>query len=356
MLLADLGAQVVRVDRPESVGREPVDGSQVLHRGKRSIALDLKRPDAVAAVIEMARRADVFVESFRPGVAERMGLGPEIVRAVNPRIIYVRMTGWGQEGPLAARAGHDVGYLAHTGLLHAIGPAEAPSIPLALVGDFAGGALYMVVGILAALREAGLSGEGQIVDAAVVDGVAHLGTLVFGMLGAGGWQDRRQANLLDGASPFYTVYATSDGRHLAVGPVERPFYAAFLRGLGVDPDTLPHRGDHAQWPLLRDRFARVIATRTQAEWLDVFADSDACVEPVISLSEALVDEHMTARRSFIDVDGVRQPAPAPRFSRTPGAVDSPPSRAGEHTREVLNEWGLDPEPLLAAGVAIQRES
>jgi alpha-methylacyl-CoA racemase len=354
MLLTDLGAAVVRIDRPEAVGHDLADGSQVLHRGKRSVALDLKHPDGVAAVLEMAGHADVLIESFRPGVAERIGIGPDSTRVRNPRLIYARVTGWGQSGPQADRAGHDVGYLARTGLLHAIGGREAPSIPLALVGDFAGGALYLVIGILAALREAEVSGQGQVIDSAVVDGAAHLGTMVFGMLAAGTWQDRRQANLIDGASPFYAVYATSDGKHLAVGPVERPFYASFLRGLGLDRDELPKRGNQAQWPRLRERFANIIATRTQAEWLGIFAGTDACVEPVLSLTEALTDEHLTARETFVEVDGVTQPAPAPRFSRTPGRIASRPSLAGEHTRDVLLGWGIDPEPLLRSMAAVQR--
>ena len=354
MLLADLGARVVRVDRPEAVGHDLTDGSQVLQRGKRSVALDLKHPDGVAAVLELARQADVLIESFRPGVAERMGIGPEAVSSPNARLVYARVTGWGQDGPRAAQAGHDVGYLARTGLLHAIGAPEAPSIPLALVGDFAGGALYLVIGILAALREAGVSGEGQVIDSAIVDGAAHLGAMVFGMLAAGTWQDQRQANLIDGASPFYTIYATSDGRHLAVGPIERPFYASFLRGLGLEGDDLPKRGDQAQWPLLRERFARVIATRTQAQWLDVFDGTDACVEPVLSLTGALTDEHLTARQTFVEVDGVTQPAPAPRFARTPGRIASRPSLAGEHTRDVLLEAGIDAEPLLRSRAAVQR--
>ena len=354
MLLADLGAEVVRIDRPEAVGRDLTDGSQVLQRGKRSAVLDLKHPDGVAAVLEMADHADVLIESFRPGVAERIGIGPDVIGQHNPRLVYARVTGWGQRGPRAARAGHDVDYLARTGLLHAIGDREAPSIPLALVGDFAGGALYLVIGILAAVREAGVSGCGQVIDSAIVDGAAHLGTMVFGMLAAGTWQDRRQANLIDGASPFYAVYPTSDGKHLAVGPIERPFYASFLRGLGLDPDDLPKRGDQAQWPLLRERFAAVIATRTRAQWLDIFAGTDACVEPVLSLTEALADEHLAARETFVEVDGVTQPAPAPRFSRTPGRIASRPGLAGEHTRDVLLDWGIDPEPLLASTAAVQR--
>ena len=354
MLLADLGAEVVRVDRPEAVGHDLTDGSQVLQRGKRSAALDLKHPDGVAAVLAMSHHADVLIESFRPGVAERIGIGPAATLERSPRLVYARVTGWGQSGPRAARAGHDVGYLARTGLLHAIGAREAPSIPLALVGDFAGGALYLVIGILAAVREAGASGRGQVIDSAIVDGAAHLGTMVFGMLAAGTWQDRREANLIDGASPFYAVYATSDGRHLAVGPIERPFYASFLHGLGLDSGDLPKRGDQSQWPLLRERFAKVIATRTQAQWLDIFAGTDACVEPVLSLTEALTDEHLTARETFVEVGGVTQPAPAPRFSRTPGRIASRPGLAGEHTRDVLLDWGIDPEPLLASTAAVQR--
>jgi alpha-methylacyl-CoA racemase len=354
MLMADLGARVVRVDRPESVGRDASDGSQVLHRGKRSVALDLKHPDGMAALLKMTRQADVLVESFRPGVAERIGIGPETVMGENPRLVYARMTGWGQDGPEASRAGHDVGYLARTGLLHAIGEPTAPSIPLALVGDFAGGALYLVIGILAALRETAVSGQGQVIDAAITDGAAHMGTMVFGMLAAGTWEDQRQANLIDGGCPFYAVYATSDGRHLAVGAIERTFYAGFLRGLGLDEVELPNRSDRSHWPELRARFAEIIATRTQAEWIKVFAGTDACVEPVLSLNEALGDGHLTARTTFTEVDGALQPAPAPRFSRTPGRIVSGPSLAGEHTRDILLEWGIAPGPLLDAGAAVQR--
>jgi alpha-methylacyl-CoA racemase len=338
MLLADLGADVVRVDRPADTVRASRDGAQVLNRGKRSIALDLKQPAGIDALRALATNADVLIEPFRPGVAERLGIGPEPLLRAQPRLVYARMTGWGQDGPLAATAGHDVGYLARTGLLHAIGPAESPTIPLALLGDFAGGALYLVIGILAALREAENSGRGQVVDGAIVDGAAHLGTLVFGMLAAGRWRDERAANLMDGGTPFYSVYETADGGHLAVGPIEPAFYREFVTRLGFAPDELPNRQDRSTWPALRARLAERIRSRTRDDWAAVFAGSDACVEPILSLTEALHDEHLGARGTFVDVDGVSQPAPAPRLSRTPGRIGRSPAAPGEHTQEVLREW------------------
>ncbi|GLZ15790.1 CoA transferase [Actinomadura sp. NBRC 104425] len=340
MLLADLGADVVRVDRPADRGRVPSDGSQILHRGKRSICLDLKNPADTALFLRLAAKADVVIEASRPGVAERLGVGPDDVLAVNPRIVYGRMTGWGQTGPKAKTAGHDVGYIAGTGLLHAIGDKSTPQIPLALVGDFGGGALYLVVGVLAALHTAQRSGTGQVVDAAIVDGAAHLGTLVYGMLAAGHWRDERQSNLMDGGTPFYALYETSDNKHMAVGPLEPKFYDEFINLLAPG-DELPSRGDQAAWPALREQIAARFRTRTRDEWTAVFAGSDACVEPVLSLEEALEDEHLMARGTFVDLGGVRQPAPAPRFSRTPDSIASPPCVPGEHAHEVLADWGVE---------------
>lgn len=339
MLLADLGADVVRVDRPETAGRAPSDGSHILQRGKRSICLDLKQPDDVTTLLELAVKADVLIESARPGVAERLGVGPDDVQRVNPRIVYARMTGWGQTGPKAATAGHDVGYLASTGLLHAIGGEDAPQIPLALVGDFGGGALYLVIGVLAALHEVQKSGTGQVVDAAIVDGAAHMGTLVYGMLAAGRWQDRRQANLMDGGTPFYSVYETADGKHLAVGPVEPRFYDAFLEVLAPG-ETFPPRKDRAAWPALREQIAAHIRTRTREEWTARFAGTDACVEPVLSLTEAMGDEHLAARGTFVEHHGIRQPAPAPRFSRSHGHLTTPPGLPGQHAQAVIDDWGV----------------
>ncbi|MCA2216238.1 CaiB/BaiF CoA transferase family protein [Jidongwangia harbinensis] len=337
MLLADLGADVVRVDRPGGPPAGlPAPDQDLLHRGKRSVAVDLKDAAGAAAVRGLAGRADALIEGFRPGVAERLGLGPADCHAINPRLVYGRMTGWGQDGPLAGRAGHDITYLAVTGVLHAIGPAGGPpQIPLNLLGDFAGGALYLAVGLLAALREATATGRGQVVDAGIVDGVAHLSTMVHGMLAAGQWRDERGVNLLDGGRPFYDVYATRDGGHVAVGPLEPRFFAELLARLDLD-------GLRQDDPAIRARLAAVFATRTRDEWSAVFAGSDACVAPVLSLAEAPDHPHLAARNTFPIHHGVRQPAPAPRFSGTPASLGAPPPRPGEHHRVVFADWGVAP--------------
>ncbi len=342
MLLADLGADVVRVDRPggPTLGIDPA--GDLTNRNKRSVVLDLKTAGGVAAVLDLAERADVLIEGNRPGVAERLGVGPEECLARNPRLVYGRMTGWGQDGPLAPRAGHDLGYIAVTGALGLGGPAEGPPYaPANVLGDYAGGSLYLVVGVLAALQHAGTpEGAGQVVDAAIVDGTSHLTTMIHGMLAAGSWQDRRGANLLDGGAPFYGTYATADGGHMAVGALEPAFYAEFVERLGLDPEQIPSREDIARWAELRDRIAERFAARTRAEWADLFADSDACVAPVLSLAEAPHHPHLAARRTFVEHDGRTQPAPAPRFSATPGAVRTPPALPGAHTAEVARDWGL----------------
>ncbi len=357
MLLADLGADVIRVDRPGGGTTFGPPEHDLLTRGRPSVAVDLKHPQGAGVVLDLAARADVLVESFRPGVAERLGVGPDECLARNPALVYGRMTGWGQDGPLAGTAGHDIGYVAVTGALHAIGSADGPpQVPLNLVGDFGGGALYLVVGVLAAVLEARTSGRGQVVDAAIVDGASHLATMVRGLLGAGLWQDRRGVNLLDGGAPFYAVYETADHRHLAVGPLEPQFFAALLDGLGLADDAVRDRDDPAQWPRLRTVLAERVGSRTLADWLQVFEGSDACVAPVLSLAEAPHHPHLAARGTFVERDGVEQPSPAPRFSRTPAVLSTPPSRPGEHTRNALQAWGIaDVEKLLADGVAQQRE-
>jgi alpha-methylacyl-CoA racemase len=343
MLLADLGADVVRVDRPGA--GSPLAGdpaADLLNRGKRSIAADLKHPDGAALVLSLAERADVLIEGFRPGVAERLGIGPDAVFARNPRLVYGRMTGWGQDGPLAHTAGHDIDFIALAGALHPIGRAGGPpQVPLNLVGDFGGGSLYLVVGVLAALREAERGGRGQVVDAAVVDGVAHLTTMFAGLLAAGSWRDTRGGNLLDTGAPFYDVYETADGGHMAVGALEPKFFAEFVRLLGLDgrPEP-PDQSDPDQWPRLRKRIAGAFAGRTRQEWSKVFAGSDACVAPVLSLTEAPQGEHLAARGTFAEHAGVVQPTPAPRFSRTPAALGRPPALPGQHTAEVLADWGI----------------
>jgi alpha-methylacyl-CoA racemase len=353
MLLADLGADVVRIDRP---GARPFAGGpehDLLGRGRRSVAVDLKSGDGPDVVLRLVERADVLLEGFRPGVTERLGIGPAECLARNPRLVYGRMTGWGQEGPLAATAGHDVGYIAVTGTLHAIGrQGGPPQIPLNLVGDFGGGAMYLVVGVLAALLEARLSGHGQVVDAAIVDGTAHLATMVLGMLAGGSWRDARGENLLDSGAPWYDVYETADGRHLAVGALEPQFYAELVDRLGL-ADVAPDRAG-ADPALLRGLLADTIAGRTRDEWVEVFEGSDACVAPVLSFTEAREHPHLAARQTYVEHHGVVQPAPAPRFSRTPATLDRPPARAGAHTREALGDWGIeDVDGLLAAGTVAE---
>jgi alpha-methylacyl-CoA racemase len=350
MLLAELGAEVLRVERPGGGLTFGPPELELVNRGRRNVALDLKNPAAIDAVLQLVARADVLVEGFRPGVAERLGLGPEDCRAVNPKLIYGRMTGWGQEGPLASSAGHDIDYLALSGALHAIGRAGGPpQVPANLLGDFAGGSLYLVVGVLAALVEARASGRGQVVDAAIVDGAAHLTTILLGALAAGSWTQERGTNLLDTGAPFYDVYETSDGEHMAVGALEPKFYEELIRLLGIEA---PDRYDAANWPELRKVLTEAFARRTQAEWTKVFDGSDACVSPVLPLGAD--HAHLVARGIFTEKDGVRQPAPAPRFSRTPGELGEPPARPGQHTRAALTEWGVTGvDELLDSGAAVQ---
>ncbi|WP_415853136.1 CaiB/BaiF CoA transferase family protein, partial [Streptomyces albus] len=329
MTLADLGADVVRVERPGGGGLTVSPEHDITNRNKRSVLLDLKAPDGVAAALALVERADVLIEGFRPGVAERLGVGPEVCLERNPRLVYGRMTGWGQDGPLAPRAGHDIGYIAVTGALGMTGPAEGPPVaPANLLGDYAGGSLYLVVGVLAALHHARTpQGAGQVVDAAIVDGTSHLTAMIRGLLAAGGWQDRRAANLLDGGCPFYGTYATSDGGFMAVGALEPKFYAEFVRLLGIEAQA-PPRDDVAAWTELRRLIADRFASRPRAEWTEVFQDTDACVAPVLSLTEAPAHPHLAARGTYLEHDGLIQPAPAPRFSATPTRVASGPARPG----------------------------
>ncbi|MGP3926748.1 CaiB/BaiF CoA transferase family protein [Streptomyces sp. 8N616] len=340
MLLADLGADVVRVDRPGGAGLNIDPAYDVTNRNKRSVLLDLKSPGGPAALLGLAERADILIEGFRPGVAERLGVGPEDCFDRNPRLVYGRMTGWGQEGPLADRAGHDIAYIAITGALGMIGrPGEPPAVPANLLGDYAGGSLYLVIGVLAALQHARTAGEGQIVDAAIVDGTAHLTAMIHGMMAAGGWQDRRGANLLDGGCPFYGTYETADGGHMAVGALEQRFYAEFVRLLGI-ADEAPARKDAARWGELRAAVTARFKQRTREEWTAVFQDSDACVAPVLSLREAPAHPHLAARATFTEHGGITQPAPAPRFSATPGALRRPPAQPGADTAEVARDWDV----------------
>jgi len=355
MLLADAGAQVIRVDRatrrPQAYDGDP--SSNFLARSRRSVAVDLKHPDGVALVLDLVASADVLVEGWRPGVAERLGLGPDICWLRNPRLVYGRMTGWGQDGPMAARAGHDIDYIALSGALWSVGRAgERPVPPLNLVGDFGGGGMLLAFGVCAALLEAARSGRGQVVDAAMVEGSASLMTMVYGMMRSGAWSQERGTNLLDTGAPFYDVYQTADDQFMAVGAIEPQFYAALLAGLGLDGADLPSQMDHDQWPALRQRFIEVFRTRSRDEWAAVFDGTDACVAPVLTPLEAQVHPHNVARSTFVDVDGVLQPAAVPRFSRTPAAVQHPPSNPGAD-RGALADWGIAArriEALHRAGV------
>jgi alpha-methylacyl-CoA racemase len=348
MLLADLGATVLRVDRPGAATANA--RSQVLNRGRASAIVDLKRPEGAEVLLSLATRADVLIEGMRPGVTERLGIGPDECLRRNPRLIYARMTGWGQDGPLAGTAGHDITYIARTGALHMIGRAGGPpQVPLNLVGDFGGGGMLMAFGICAALWERNTSGAGQVIDASVVDGTALLLAQAWGAAAAGNWRDQRGVNRLDTGLPWYDVYETQDGDWLAVGALEPQFWGAFTAILGV-PD-LPDRDDPAVRDQLRAMIAARFRQRTRAEWEDAFAGSDACVAPVLSMTEATQDPHLAARQTYQAPDGVTQPAPAPRFSRTPPALGPPPPLPGEHTRVTLTEWGIeDVDSLIAAGV------
>ncbi|MCW2580061.1 MAG: L-carnitine dehydratase/bile acid-inducible protein [Blastococcus sp.] len=353
-LLAELGADVIRVDRPGGGTRLVPSEDEVLHRSRPCVAVDLKSPAGREVVLRLVAEADVLVEALRPGVTERLGLGPDDCLARNPRLVYARMTGWGQEGPLAARAGHDINYLGLTGALHAMGTADKPIPPLNIGADFGGGSLFLIIGILSALLERGSSGRGQVVDTAMVDGASSLITMVYGMLAAGLWQDKRASNLLDTGAPFYDTYACADGKHVAVGAIEPQFYAQLLEGLGLTGQLSGAQLDVAHWSEHRRRIADAIATRTRDEWTEVFQDTDACLTPVLSLREAPVHPHMAARGVFVEQDGVTQPGPAPRFSRTPGAVRSGPRLPGQDTTEALVAWGFaaDELPQLLADGAI----
>ena len=354
MLLADLGAEVVRVERPGPGASEVPPELDVLRRNRKSIVIDLRQPDGRQTVLAMAAKADVLLEGFRPGVTERLGLGPQDCLAVNPRIVYGRMTGWGQTGPLAPAAGHDINYIALTGALGAIGRSgDAPVPPVNLVGDFGGGSTFLVIGVLAALFEATRSGQGQVVDAAIVDGASSLTALLHGLLAAGRWIDRRGENFLDTGVPWYDNYATSDGGWMSVGALEPKFYAEFTALLGLDPETAALRSTPSAWPQLRTAIAEAFTRRTRQEWTEVFEGTDACVAPVLSLTEASQHPHLAARETFIDVGGVRQPAPAPRFSRSVPGMPSAPPAVGADGRQILSDWGIqDAEQLIAAGVVV----
>ena len=356
MLLADLGADVVRVHRPGGGGLQITAPEQdLLGRGRPSVALDLKDPRGVETVLRLVEKADVLIEGFRPGVTERLGIGPDDCLARNPALVYGRMTGWGQDGPLSQSAGHDMNYIAVAGALDSLARRrdDAPTFPMNLLGDFGGGSMYLVTGVLAALLSARTTGVGQVVDAAITDGTAHLMTMAVTMQQAGIWDGRRGTNLLGGAAPFYDVFETSDGRWMSVGPLEPQFFAAFVELMGGE---LPGQYDLKEWGTLRAELEKRFAERTQAEWTEVFDGSDACVHPVLPLVEAYEHPHNVARGTYVEHEGTTQPAPAPRFSGTPATLTTPPVAPGTNTRDALTAWGIDDvESLIADGIAVQTD-
>ena len=341
MLLADMGAEVVRVERPGAMVWGPPE-TMVTHRGRRFATVDLKRPEGVDTVLRLVDRADALVEGFRPGVMERLGLGPDVCLERNPRLVYGRITGWGQDGPMAARAGHDIDYIALGGVLNSFRrPGERPLPPVNLIGDFGGGGMLLAVGILGALVEAGRSGHGQVVDAAMVDGSALLMAMLWGMRAGGSYDDTRPGtNLLDTGAPFYDVYECADGRFVAVGALEPQFYAALMSGLGLTGEDVPAQYELDRWPELAARIREAFLAQPRDHWAEVFAPTDACVSPVLDFDEARAHPHNAARATFTDPAGLPQPAPAPRFSRTPSAISGPPGPADRDTDAVLLDWGI----------------
>jgi len=361
MMLADMGADVIRIDRPapSGLGIERPARFDIAARGRRSVALDLKRPEGVEAALDLIARADALVEGFRPGVMERLGLGPGDCHAVNPALVYGRLTGWGQTGPLAQSAGHDLNYIALAGVLDAIGREGGPPVPpLNLLGDYAGGSLVMAFGLVCALLDVWRGGAGQVVDAAIIDGAALLAGPLMGLRAAGLWQGGRGENILDGGAPHYDSYACADGEYVSVAPIEARFRTDLLARIGLDPADFPDVTDRATWPEARRQLAARFAERTRAEWCAALEGTDACFAPVLSLADAPAHPHHAARGTFVDVDGLTQPAPAPRFSRTPAAMPAPPCASGEGGPEALRDWGVAPErieTLIRTGALARRE-
>ncbi len=349
MMLADMGADVVRVDRAQAVtGNFDRPNLEILNRGRRSIGVDLKHPDGVETVLQLVEQADALVEGFRPGVAERLGIGPDACLGRNPRLVYGRMTGWGQEGPYAQAAGHDINYIALAGALGHIGRAGGkPTPPINLVGDFGGGGMLMAFGVACALVEAGRSGEGQVIDAAMVDGSAALMAMMWGFRALGIWGPFG-TNVLDTGAPFYDTYETSDGKFISLGSLEPQFYAELVERLGLGDDVaLPDQMNQSTWPDLRARLTELFLGRTRDEWCEVLEATDVCFAPVLTMDEAAAHPHLQARETIVEFDGLLQPAPAPRFSRTPGAIQRPPAWPGQHTDDVLESWGFAADAVAA---------
>ncbi|HEY3950775.1 CaiB/BaiF CoA-transferase family protein [Phenylobacterium sp.] len=348
MLLSDLGADVVRIDRKGGRGGAPSD---ITSRGRRSVALDLKDSKAIEACLKLMEKADAIIEGFRPGVMERLGLGPDAALKRNPKLVFGRMTGWGQTGPYANAAGHDMNYIAITGALHAIGTADKPVPPLNLVGDFGGGALYLAFGVLAGVIHARETGQGQVIDCAMSDGAASLMAMFYGFKASGMWKEARRHNLLDGGAHFYDTYQCADGKWISIGSIEPQFYALLLEKTGIDDPDFVRQMDRSAWPQLREKLAAVIATKTQADWCAIMDATDVCFAPVLDLDEAPKHPHNAARQTFVEVAGVTQPAPAPRFSATPGAIQGPPPAVGGHNREALADWGFSAAEIVALEAA-----
>ncbi len=350
MMLADMGADVIKVDRAGAArgGNPDAPPADVLHRNRQSIAVDLKNPDGVATVLRLVEQADILIEGFRPGVCERLGIGPDVCTARNPKLVFGRMTGWGQDGPMAPRAGHDINYIALSGTLAMIGrEGERPVPPVNLVGDFGGGGMLLAFGVLAALTEARSSGRGQVVDAAMVDGAALLASMMYGLKAMGMWDGGQGGNMLDTGAHFYEVYETSDGKFVSIGGIEPQFYAELLERLELDPESMPPQHDATQWPKSKQIIADRVAMKTRDEWDAVFDGSDACYAPVLQPTEATVHPHNVERGTFVTIAGVDQPAPAPRFSRTPAATPTPPAHAGQHTDVALTRWGFSTSELAS---------
>lgn len=350
MMLADMGADVIKVDRSSSSrgGNPDAPPADVLSRNRQSIGVDLKNPEGVETILSMVEGADVLIEGFRPGVCERLGVGPDVCLDRNPKLIYGRMTGWGQDGPMADQAGHDINYVALSGTLAMIGRADdRPVPPINLVGDFGGGGMLLAFGVLSALYERTVSGEGQVVDTAMVDGSALLASMMYGLKAMGIWGGGRGNNMLDTGAHFYEVYETSDGKYLSVGAIEPQFYAELLEGLGFDDSELAPQHDATKWPHNKALFAERIASKTRSEWEEIFAGTDACVAPVLEPEEAATYPHNDQRNTFVEVAGITQPAPAPRFSRTPASTPTPPSHLGQDTTAALVRWGFEPDRIEA---------
>lgn len=343
MLLSDMGAEVIRIDRKGAHGGSKFD---VTARGRKSIALDLKNPDAIETVLKLVEQADILQEGFRPGVMERLGLGPDVVLGRNPKIVYGRMTGWGQEGPLAHAAGHDINYISLTGALHAIGPKEGkPVPPLNLVGDFGGGALYLAMGMLAALHSASATGKGQVVDTAMTDGATSLMSMFFGFMASGMWEDDRYRNMLDGGAHFYDTYECSDGKFVSLGSIEPQFYALLREKAGLNDPAFDAQMDKGQWPDLKEKLATVMKSKTRDEWCEIMEGTDICFAPVLSIGETIKHPHNAARKTVVEIDGVAQPNVAPRFFGTPSEIQGPPPEAGGNTDEVLAAWGFSSDDI-----------